>query len=321
MAILSVVPEFSGRSSTRDLESFNKSYKHEYIVLVDDEATTDDEIYADPRVPQRGQAHPNNVDAIAKKVSQKEDPANNLIRRIEVEYSTSTSELGPYDAQELPPPVFDLPKVSWDMNVHQEVAEKGYRLQQDSNAKLAPIEQVLVASSAGEVFEQPTYRDVAVAVARVRRNETVPPPLIAAFINAANTDTFTVDSTTIQPYQAKLNGIRIGPTEQRGPYKFRPVDYEIHFRPDGWITELLDHGYHKHNTSSGQEGGFGLHMITDKKGQPVQKPVLLDGSGQPHRPDDTVTDVDKWNRENAVFLRYLFYEELPFSVLNFPIVT
>lgn len=84
--------------------------------------------------------------------------------------------------------------------------------------------------------------------------------------------------------------------------------FRFDYRDEDWTHRVLDQGYTERifvpPDRGGGPGEYKLKKITDKDGQPISEPAMLDGSGR------KLADG-----EDPVFLEFDKYRELPFNAL------
>jgi hypothetical protein len=141
-----------------------------------------------------------------------------------------------------------------------------------------------VLNSAGEPFENVITVDSSWAVIQIEQNyATYDLLLLEIYMNSVNADYWTPPSQpgttfTFAPYTCRMDDISVTPKEEnQTPYQ--ALKYKILYNPDCWHPyKVLDCGYHQLATG-GSGGGTQLVSMTDKYGNPAQKPMLLNGSG------------------------------------------
>jgi len=161
-----------------------------------------------------------------------------------------------------------------------------------------------IVTSAGEPVDPPPTRrfsDLALLVSR--NEETFDPLLASSYVNmqAVNANTF----LGMAPGQAKMvdwSAERMRVTSRT----YWQVNYEIHFRTDAvaWKRRFLDQGF-RELTGTDDDGKPTFALIKDDDNNPVNQPVLLDGSGS--------------KLKDGLDAVWLIFEDKPpmdFSVLN-----
>jgi len=178
-----------------------------------------------------------------------------------------------------------------------------------------------ICNSAGDYFDPPVKGDKPRWIVTVKKNMAVVPSWILQYQNAVNAAEFTLDGVTIPARCAKISSIQIGPWENRNDIAYRQVQLEIHLQAGrdvnsgsggivhvgGWDTVLLDAGLYQKDTCGGSGSGPGLgRKWCTHQGEPVKRPVCLDGHG---------CQLQDPSPSNAVYLIKYLYEEKDFSIL------
>lgn len=165
-----------------------------------------------------------------------------------------------------------------------------------------------VLNSSDEPFEEPLEKDDTRPTLTITRNE-------AKFVfanaveyqDAVNQDVF----FGADPGKAKIQDISAKYVVE-GVYAYWNVTYEIQFRRDGWLDKVMDRGYRSKTRQTLPDGSlarrrFDYEQLTDANGQPLTKPVKLDGQGKPLE-----------DGKDAVYLDFKPYKILPFKKLRLP---
>jgi len=186
-----------------------------------------------------------------------------------------------------------------------------------------------ICNSAGDYFDPPVKGDKPRWVVTVKKNMAVVPPWILLYQNAVNDAEFILDGVIIPPRCAKVSSIQIGPWEKRNDVAYRQVQLEIPLqagrdvnigsgdappggsgasvRAGGWDAVILDAGLYQKSTCTGSGGGVGSgRKWCTHQGEPVKRPVCLDGNG---------CQLQDPSPSNAVYLIKYLYEEKDFSIL------
>jgi hypothetical protein len=207
-----------------------------------------------------------------------------------------------YSGAENPPEV--APDVKWGSNKEQRTFERD-------------IFGDAILNSAGQFFDPPPEGDDSRPTLVITRNETLYNPALATiYQDAVNSDTWTIVAPAMTPFvalpgEAKCMSIEAQYHEEKN-YAWWSVTYSFEFRRvdtsvglTGWIKQILDQGRYQRSTDDTNK----LTPCLDDKGQPVDDPVPLDGSGaQLSDPSPT----------NAVWLTRQVYKQLPFTALALP---
>ena len=321
--ILKAFPSFGKRNKRRDLRAFAQEYEHHFVIVTDGDDNHEDAFDSDPAV-QSLFVHPTNPGAVPVSIEWSQDENSEVVWRLKVEWSTAVDGEQIEDPTQPTDPQFPVnrqPEVEWDWSSQRVKAQKGFRISDKEAGTRDPADQVLVASSAGEVFENGLERDKPIKVATIRRAEVVPPIVLNSFHNAINSDPIVVDTIPMGKFTAKLKGIRIGKKEYYQDFLYRNVSYTIEYDPETWFDDILDHG-HLAIQEIGEEGSgqYGVGPVAHPKtGQPITRPVLLNGFGEALQIPDGANPA-AWLRDNAVFLTYDFHIRQTFQTLNFPVV-
>jgi len=207
-------------------------------------------------VPQYDDAHPYSWNIRVSNIQV--DAINALFYQITVTYTS----LGGGGSGDEADPLAEDWDVEWSFNATSEPIDKD-------------IDGKALLNSSKEPFDPPISEDFHDLVLRVTRNEATFDPIIAdSYMHTVNDGLFL---QTFQPGQAKVVNYAGRPVKyNNGVYHI--VNYEIHFRRDGWGRRLLDQGY-RTKTGTDEDGKPTYATVLDDAGTPVSQPVLLDGAG------------------------------------------
>jgi hypothetical protein len=194
---------------------------------------------------------------------------------------------GPYDAIQRPEnPLLAPIKTNWDAIQFETIVDR------DINGNA-------VVNTAGDYFDPPVTRDDNRPLLVIVRNEgSYDPDLAGLYRDAINQDIFL---NRFAPLTVKCKAIK--PQHILDPFIgwYWEVTYEFEIKRDTWIKEILSQGMRQL-----KEDRSGWEVITDKGG-PISAPVPLDENGRKLDPS-----------ADPVFMEYHIYNELSFSVFNFP---
>lgn len=201
---------------------------------------------------------------------------DSLIWEVRVEYSTDAQDEQQADEDPLARPA--LISTGWS---------------QFTRALEKDLDDKAVVTAADEPFDPPVEVDDDQFLLTIQRNEAfLDEAKILTYRNAVNSDPWRI----AQPKQAK---IRI--TAQRrfeNGIEFYEYVYTISFNEEGWQPSVLHRGMYV-------KDGTTRKLATDKDGQNVTAPVLLDAAGAQLAIGGT-----------PVFLDFKGYRERPFAPLN-----
>lgn len=183
-----------------------------------------------------------------------EDQENPFRWELECNYSSTTGRPG--DGEEDP---MDRPATyDWDYDVAKEPVTQD-------------IDGRAILNSADMAYDPPPEKDVAYDVLTIERNEDdFDPELAAEYAFAINLDSF----MGYDPGQARMRPIKAKSQYENGQ-EFKKVTYVIDFREgkDPWHLAPLDQGPCENIDGK-------LVVMTDKNGQPLNGPALLNGDGR-----------------------------------------
>lgn len=181
--------------------------------------------------------------------------------------------------------------------------EKGYSSEQYQRVAARDIDENPIQNSALEDFVTPVEIEDSRPQLVIKRNEKhFDVNLAVEYQDAVNSDSF----FGADPGTAKIKSIAANEKVENlttGPFVFYEVTYTIQFKREGWKLNVLDQGLTK--LVDDGSGGLVKEKIKDKNGQPVTKPVLLDGEGG-----------ELGDGDDPVFIEYSVYKEKPFKRLN-----
>lgn len=298
----------SGRTWGRDEQGQEKG-KRVYLVRCDD--LTDDPDTAAAACPGEGTAwsaaKPGLIvrNVAADETSRGEDY---VLFDVALDYSTKSQD-GKDPGQQEEHPLDRLPEVSLDFETFEEGVFKAEDVPTgiDANGNTVSLDWKWaknICNSAGDDFEEQPKRVFYDPVITITRNE----PGLAwttaiEYAGAVNSDAFTItyrgNNYSIAAGQAKMM-----PPTTKSMYEngvdYEAVTYRIAIRKDGWLTNIKDAGLR-----ALQNGDTPARPIRDGNGDEIQKPVLLDGSGNP-----------RGTNKVAVFLRFRNHTLKTFGSLN-----
>ena len=188
-----------------------------------------------------------------------------------------------------------------------------------------------VTNSALVPYNPPLERNATRIQLRYSKNVAEYPQQAAAqFHRAVNDEAVTFDfkyqklKFAIEPYTAQCVSINGAFSEANGT-KFWRVTWELLIDDEfGFREKVVDRGLHARAMYGDPDGRGGFitstegdqlrwRRITDKAGNPVAEPVLLNGNGQPLPIPADGSPIE------PVFLTYSIYRELPFWMIGIPI--
>jgi hypothetical protein len=257
MAVVECHEIWQGRGSSEDQKA-KRQYTRVFRVLVDDVTTSSLTVREAVQinrfqafVDSDGRSDPLGAFASDIKAVQQEDPFEWLVT---VEYSNRTDQ--PQLGNENP--TQRVPEVTWDTEQFQQAIDK------DLAGK--PL-----VNSAGEKFDPPVAVDDCRPLLKVLRYEEVFVPAIAIlYKDAVNSDNW----NGFVPGQVKSKMPTAVRQYENGVFYYA-VTYIFHIRPEGWLRLLLDVGRNTLDPITDDPV-----LITDKYGQPLSVPSLLNGDGQ-----------------------------------------
>lgn len=275
MAILSV-NEITGREGSEDEEYKQKSTRL-YQVLTNSATHTETEILAAGGLPVLFDVHPSLTGAMvvnrnARQSSAEDDPTT---WEVSIDYSSvSRSKIDPAERSQNPT---DRPAV---LKIAFEQRERGLYVDLEGDA---------IVNSAREFFDPPLVTEETVGIITITRNiASVSFATYMDFNGATNSATF----MGFAPDTLKI-GLEAERSYEQGTYFFIvtatikvrlivPIDIGDGGFEDfgGWQSRPLDAGYRY------ADGTGTLHQITDDEGNPVTKPIPLDGGGASLTPGD-----------------------------------
>jgi hypothetical protein len=166
-----------------------------------------------------------------------------------------------------------------------------------------------VCNSAGQAFDPSVTEIFRDPVVTIQQNMAeLPWDLVKGYIDTVNADAFTItyrgNTYPVLPGQAWLCEIESDPKYENG-VAYEEVRVVLKIREDGWKRKFMDQGTEQLNN-----GDTPTRPILDANGDPVRRPVLLDGSGA------ALKSLNK--NPTPVFLRWQFKDDsLNFSALPF----
>lgn len=287
MAVVDVSEIWNGRFGSED-EKAIRQYARVFRVITDSILTGPAEVSVGNGLPRRFDAYQDasgytDTLAIAQSIDirQTDDP---FTWEVVCHYSNRTDEpaLGETD------PISRPTEIEVDFEQFQRVAE--------NDIKGNPI-----YNSAGERFDPPAEMDDSRPVIIMTRIEaSLDYATLLQYQDAVN-------SKPWLGFAAKTVKLRI---KARRHYEnnvyYWQITYTFSIRWDTWELKTLDQGYFFLDSNGNRQ------MITDKFGQPLAAPALLDGSGN----QLAYSVVAK--KFNSIFLVWDVYNSIDFNLLNLP---
>lgn len=240
------------------------------------------------QVPAKGSAHPYLAGLYA--LSAKAQPVRKDRRawHVQVDYST----LQGTDQQWQEDPLLRPPKLSWSTVSFSEDFVK-------------TVDGKAVVNSAGDHYDPPIQVQRSRWQVTYTKNVAAVPATLTQYIDAINSDTFTIGGLTVLPRCAKLDAISIsGPNVENG-VTYWELAYTFSFCRSGdtWQPKILDAGMYERIEV---EQGKYIKRRIRLNGEPVTSPVLLDGNGRV---------LQNPSPDTAVWREFKAYQELPFAPL------
>ena len=190
-----------------------------------------------------------------------------------------------------------------------------------------------VVNSAMIPFNPPLERNATRISLRYSKNlEEYPQQQAAQFHRAVNEEAVTFDfkyqklKFAIEPYKAQCVAIN-GTFNEANGIKFWRVTWDILVDDEfGFREKVVDRGLHARAMVGDPDGRGGTitsvsadqvtwRRITDKNGNPVSEPVLLNGNGQPLQ----LKGGGSFEAIEPVYITYSIYPEKPFVQIGLPI--
>ncbi len=193
-----------------------------------------------------------------------------------------------------------------------------------------------IVNSAGDPFDPPAEKDDSRWSSVTRKNVAASvPDWIFAYQDGVNSDSFTIDGSTITAGWAKVSAIHLSGTQERNDVSYRVLTATIHYRGEGegigsgsgsygsgsgddeiepWHLSILDAGFREVYQGTGSASGSSasscddnLVNIKDCNNEEPTAPVPLDGAG---------SALDSPTPETSVFLQFQIYHEKAFQLIE-----
>lgn len=289
MAVISFAEIWNGRRAAASLDKFiTREYTRVFRVITNDPkdepwvvgSATGLPILFDPYQGQNGAI---DLNSRALRIEPRQSEDDPYIWEVVIEYGTKFENFDPanYETGGYENPILRPPDIRWSFVSFQKPIDKDLL----GNA---------IVNSAQDPYDPPVTVDDHRPVLTYERNELVfDPELAIAYMDAVNTDVF----LGALPGQAKVAGIEAVRVFEHNLFFWR-VNYEIHFRREGWDLIIINRGYHYLDAGESK-------AINDKFGQPVSSPKLLTAAGAVLPQGGTPTDKT-----------FKVYKELPFALLG-----
>jgi hypothetical protein len=167
----------------------------------------------------------------------------------------------------------------------------------------------IVCNSAGDPFDPPEMIDDSRLISVTTKNLAAVPTWIINYSNAVNSDAFTLDGFSVGIGQAKMQTPKVSKPMSRNGTTYREVQFTIHYRKEGWLSDIIDAGFRERVPGSGSGSGSesGLRNIRNPDDNELPAaPVPLDGNG---------SALDNPGPLNNVKRTFRGYRRLPFASL------
>lgn len=156
-----------------------------------------------------------------------------------------------------------------------------------------------VLNSAGDYFDPPAKVQRSRWQVNYVRNVAFIPFWVLNYSDSINSDQFLLDGVPILRNCAFLESIQISPYKVENNVGYRELTLSFVLQGYSWQPMILDQGLYERDIN-------GNRKRIRINGEPVTEPVLLDGYGGV---------LANPRPENAVFLPFKAYKELPFSAI------
>jgi len=256
MSLVSVNEIAEGRESWRD--SSGAGYTRVFDVLLDSVSDGPHAARTAVGVPDYGDAHPNNANALAKNI-RAVDTDNRMFFKVRVDYATPTS------TTTNPDPTDDDPTVEWGSRQIMRVIMRD----RDDNP---------IVNSAFDWFDPPLEEPYYIQTLRITRNETsYDPDTAAGYWNKVNKFACSIAGRWCAYNSALLTTYAATRTSRDGT-DYWAVTYELEFDDaDFHDRVVLDQGYR--HWPSGTVGSGARVPILDGESATTE-PMRLDGAGK-----------------------------------------
>jgi hypothetical protein len=287
MSVVTCRETFPRRSTTyRGLSGSGRIVRHYHVKTnsLSDDATT---IFNAGLLPAFGARHPgnNNVFCDGYNFDQKDD--SGFLWDVTVEYiSLSGGGLPEFERLEFTEPVQRTADISWDSVKFRKPVLRADYLSDLRGSVIAA--DVPITNSAGVPYNPPAEIDDSRPQVTIVKNVIASPPWLILYQDAVNNDSFTVDGVSVEPYQAKVESVRVGPVRLESFFTsffaYRQLTLVIQFQREGWDLALLDAGFSECIES--QDPGAPPPIaakrrnILDSENVVIREPALLDRRGQ-----------------------------------------
>jgi hypothetical protein len=240
-----------------------------------------------------------------------------VLYEVTIDYATVSTDPSKQDPNPLlRPAIVSLSFDNFEETVYTQ-PERSQPLAEDTDGNTVPITSDkwlwgnAVVNSAGQPFD-PSIKDTfADPVLTVMKNSVgIPFDQAIEYCDTINVNDFTITyrgrAYTIKSDQAWLYNIATSPQFENDVY-YEQVTFTFKLRKDGWRRKVLDQGLAQFPNGD-VSPSHPAEPIRDKNGDPVTKPVLLDGKG--------VAVGGQGGGSKPVFLKFLLKREKDFSALG-----
>ena len=319
MSVISVRETWRGRGSDWNAEG-QRTYTRTFRVITDTTAAQDNEIRGALSLTLLS-PYPEDLGAFATNIRIQNAGEHPCHYDVEIPYSTRPRQT--CNTEQTESPLDEPPLIVWRFQHFSEAVDRATRIEEDGGffpegpfggGEPDPgevggaVADAPIINTSGEPYDPPITRDAAFLTCTIERNVAEFDVLKAMeYTLSVNEDQFTIDNITIAAERARLYEWTAIP-QYKGSCaeRYFRETYQIQLQTGGWDMRLLDQGFCTAEVNAA-ETEFVSTPIRDQFGNPLGRPVLLNGEGQRLTPDD-----------DPIFMRYRIYPLKNFTALGLP---
>mgnify|MGYP000389167234 CR=1 FL=1 len=280
-----------GRKRKEKALPFVKTYHRKFVVKSTILTETETVILGAAGIPAMADSHPDDSFAICVGRQAVQNPKDHLLWMVTCDYSTDWT-----------PPESETDPTNFRDKVT--IGTTFYELPFYEDA----ITGEGIMNTAGDPFDPPLMREVAVTTFRIVKNVGSIPSWLLSMRNTINDADITIRGVSIAKNLARLRAVEISDELYKNAILYYQVDLEIEVDELGHGAYVLNDGLNELYDGYGGTPGDKRPIMDTGEMIQTPAPLALDGSRIP------VTDLP----DSAIILQFQRYPEADFSVLNLP---
>lgn len=231
------------------------------------------------KLPRRFDPFANNIFLTCRKMTLTRETKNPKWWRADVYYSSQPLSQKEQEENDKPNPLDRESEIDWDATAYR-------------SPLLVSLDGRVIASTAGELPDQPAEQTAYYWQATVTKNVAAPPLWLLQCAGRINSTAYSIDGVPVDAKHSRLIALKISRKKKENGYSYRQLTLGIEFRekreprkladgsyesasliPDPFDLEIPDMGL----MEIGDDGN--LVRMEDSRGRPTPVPIPLDGGG------------------------------------------